>query len=392
MKTVRVGLVGAGFAAELHAQVYANLGGLVEVLGVVSASQEQSEEFARRHGIPSVFPDYPTLLECCQVDIVDLCVPTSLHKDFAVQAARAGKHIICEKPLTGFFGEGNDDRLAGSTPRAKMLAVALRNVEEMIAAATEHNVKLMYAENWVYAPAIQKAKRLIKTSGGTIFELRAEESHHRSHAAYAKAWRSAGGGALLRLGSHPLGGILHLKRCEGEWRDGQPITVRSVMAQVADLTEIDSFKQSKNDWIVRGWEDVENWSTVILTFSDGAKGIVSASDVCLGGMKDTLDIFMSNARIHCNLSRGNLLEASAPSADVFAGEYIAEKLETKAGWSFPNLSELWSLGYHEGIKDYVEAVRYDRMPISDVQLGREVVRVIYAAYLSAEQGRVVYLD
>jgi predicted dehydrogenase len=222
--------------------------------------------------------------------------------------------------------------------------------------------------------------------------LRAEESHHGSHATYAKRWRSAGGGALLRLGSHPIGAILHLKHCEGLWRDGQPITVRAVTAEVANLTEMESFRRSDDDWIVKDWEDVENWSTAILTFSDGSKGVVSASDVCLGGMKDTLDIFMSNARMHCNFSRSNLLEAYAPSPTIFESEYIAEKLETKAGWNFPNEDEAWALGYQQELQDFVAAVQFEREPVSGAQLGREVVRVIYAAYLSAEQGRVVHLD
>ncbi|MCC7355858.1 MAG: Gfo/Idh/MocA family oxidoreductase [Anaerolineae bacterium] len=393
MKKIGIGIVGTGFSAELHAQAYADLCGQdVQVVGAVSATPERAQAFARRHGISPTFSDYQQLLETSDVTIVDLCVPTSLHKEFTIRAAQAGKHIICEKPMTGFFGDdSHDDRMVGATPKAQMLAAAVQNTDEMIGAAEKHGVKLMYAENWVYAPAIQKVKRLITASGGTIFELRAEESHHGSHAAYARRWRTSGGGALLRLGSHPLGAILHLKHCEGIWRDGRPITVCSVMAQVANLTEIESFKQEKNHWVVKDWEDVENWATAILTFSDGSKGIVSASDICLGGMKDTLDVFMSNARFHCDLSRSNHLEAYAPSPAVFENEYIAEKLETKAGWSSPNVSEGWALGYQQEIRDFVDVVRYDRTPVSDALLGRQVVRVIYAAYLSAEQGRVVHL-
>jgi predicted dehydrogenase len=55
----------------------------------------------------------------------------------------------------------------------------------------------------VYAPPVAKLRRLLEASGGAILELRAEESHSGSHAAYARRWRSAGGGSLLRMGSHP---------------------------------------------------------------------------------------------------------------------------------------------------------------------------------------------
>jgi len=388
MDQVGVGIVGAGFVADLHARTYRGLGGGARLVAVTSRTAARASDLARRYGIEQVLPDLDSLLALDSVDVVDLCVPNHAHKEVALRAARAGKHVICEKPLTGFFGQGEG---AGRTPRAQMLAAALADADEMIAAAEANGVKLMYAENWVYSPAVAKVKNLIRASRGTIFELRGEESHHGSHSAYAKEWRYTGGGALLRLGAHPLGAILHLKQCEGLWRDGQPIAPRSVLAQVANLTEIESFRRAPGEWVVRDWQDVENWATVIITFSDGSKGLVSANDVCLGGMRDTLDVYLSNARIHCDFARSSLLQAYAPDPNVFASEYITEKLETKAGWSFPSVGEEWLLGYHLELEDFLAAVRCDRPPLSDGRLGREVVRVTYAAYLSAAEGRAVDL-
>ena len=85
------------------------------------------------------------------------------------------------------------------------------------------------------------------------------------------------------------------------------------------------------------------------------------------------------------------MRAYAPDTSVFAGEYIAEKLETKAGWSFPSTDEEWALGYPQEIRVFVEAVTRDHPPRSDAQLGRDVVNVIYSAYLSAAEGRRVTL-
>lgn len=391
MDSIGIGIVGAGFAADLHAHGYQELMGLgIELVGVASRSKARADAFAERHRVGQVFADAASLLACPEVDIVDLCTPNYVHHELVLQAARAGKHVICEKPLTGYFGADREG-MVGHTPRAEMFEAALASADEMVEAAREHGVKLMYAENWVYAPAIQKVKRLIQVSGGTILELRGEESHHGSHAPSSMRWRTAGGGALIRLGAHPIGAILHLKRCEGMWRDGRPITVRSVSAQVADLTQIESVAQSEESWVVRGWEDVENWATAILTFSNGSKGVVSACDVCLGGLKDTLDVYLSNARVHCDLSRGSTLQAYAPDPGVFKDEYIVEKLETKAGWSFPSIDEQWFLGYQHELRDFIEAVRHDRTPLSDGQLGRDVIQVIYGAYLSAERGQVVDL-
>jgi predicted dehydrogenase len=390
MDSIRIGIAGAGFVAALHARVYDSMQGMGAVVaGITSRTKSKAEDLAQKHQIPNIMPDFQSLIASDQIDVVDLCVPNHFHKEYVLQAIQAGKHVICEKPLTGYFGNG--EAVVGKTAKSKMMAAALASADEMVQAAEKEGVKLMYAENWLYSPVIQRAKRLVKAAGGTIFELRGEESHHGSHTVYAKSWRTTGGGSLIRLGAHPIGAILHLKSCEGMWRNGQPITPVSVLANVANLAEIESFKADGSRWIVRDWEDVENWSTTILTFSDGSKATISASDVCLGGMKDTLDIYMSNARIHCNFSRSNLLEAYAPDPSSFESEYLMEKLETKAGWSYPSIDEEWLLGYHHELRDFIEAVQEDREPLATGKLGRDVVEVIYAAYLSAEEGRLVQL-
>lgn len=393
MKSIGIGILGAGFIADLHTRVYRELKGLnAEVVGIVSRNSARAQALVHRYGIGRVFPDYASLLAHPDVDLIDVCVPNYAHQDCTILAARAGKHVICPKPLTGYFGDSDAREPVGSTPKAKMLRAALDNADAMRAAARDHGVKLMYAENWLYAPAITKARRLIRASQGAILELRAEESHHGSHSPYAKRWQFTGGGALIRLGAHPIGAALHLKQCEGLWRNGEPIRVTSVLAQVANLAEIESVRAAGNGWIERDWHDVENWSTLILTFADGSRAVISANDICLGGMRDTLDIFMSNARLHCDLTRSTLLQAYAPTPEVFEAEYLNEKLETKAGWTFPSVGEEWALGYQDQLKDFVEAVRYDRPPLSDGDLGREVVKVIYSAYVSAEEGRVVPIE
>ena len=391
MMRLGVGIVGAGFAADIHARSFQDLAGLgVELAGVVSRTEARAVEFASRFGIQQVYASYEDLLSSPDIDIVDLCVPNVLHHPFVLQAAEAGKHIICEKPLTGYFGEGEAGPV-GCTSKARMLAEALRKADEMLEAARRNGVKLMYAENWVYAPAIQKARRLIAASQGTILELRGVEAHSGSHAAHAKTWQQSGGGALLRLGAHPIGTAIHLKRYEGMIRNGQPITVQAVTAEVGDLTTIGSFEKESRHWVGDDWEDVENWSVMILTFSDGARGILMASDIALGGIEAWLQILLSNGRIHCNLARSNVCETYAPDASVWGDEYLAEKLETKAGWSFASVGEHWLLGYLQEMRDFVEAVQYDRPPLSDGELGRAVVEAIYAAYLAAERGERVTL-
>ena len=291
MSSVRVGLIGAGFAANIHGRAFARLKDIdVEIVAVAAVPRAQAEAFAQCYDVKDFYDDYREVLQRKDVDLADLCVPNHLHHRFAIEAAEAGKHIICEKPLTGYFGDDTAEGLVGEAPKARMFEAALHNAREMIEAADRNGVKLMYAENWVYAPAIQKAARLLAASKGTILEIRAQECHSGSHASYAKLWKLSGGGALIRLGPHPLGTAIYLKGQEGIRRNGEPITVRSVTAEVGDLTKIASYQREPQKWLATGWEDVENWATVILTFSDGSKGVFFASDIVLGGMEDTLQI------------------------------------------------------------------------------------------------------
>jgi predicted dehydrogenase len=276
-------------------------------------------------------------------------------------------------------------------PRAEMLQAATNNAAAMVEATQRAGVLLMYAENWVYAPSIAKANRLAAASGGAILEMRGGECHSGSHSPYSKEWRTAGGGALLRLGVHPIGAMLHLKRQEGLRRWGRAIRPSAVMAEVGDLTKTPGFEAEARHWVVTGWVDVENWASAVLTFDDGTRGIVWASDAVLGGMESTLQVLLSNAHIKCNLSHTKLVEAYAPDASIFGSEYLIEKLETSAGWSPPAPDEDWAQGHRQMVQDFVASVADGRQPQSDGTLGLDAIRVVYSAYLSAAEGRRVHL-
>jgi predicted dehydrogenase len=385
-RAVNIGIIGTGFIAETRARCYAGVGGYQpRLVAAANRTLARAEDYARRHGVDDVYDDYRRVLERADVDVVDLCVPNHLHRPICEEAAAAGKHVICSKPLTAFDGPG-------SVPRAEMLATARANAQAMVAAAQRAGITLMYAENWVYAPSIAKAARLAEASGGAILEMRGGECHSGSHSPYSKEWRYTGGGALLRLGVHALGAMLFLKRQEGLRRSGQPVRPRSVVAEVADLTASPGFARESRHFVGTGWVDVENWGTLILTFDDGTRATVFASDAVVGGMESSLQVLLSNAHLRCNLSHNRLLDAYAPDPGVFGAEYLMEKLETSAGWSQPAPDEDWAHGHRHMIQDFVAAVAEARPAVSDGSLGVDVIHVIYAAYLSADQGRRVELS
>jgi len=379
-----IGIVGARFAGELHAVNYKPLiPSRVTLAAVCSRTRADVDRFAKHHDIPRGFTDVRQLVECADVDVVDICSATDSHHEIAIAAARAGKHVVVEKPLTGFFG-------AATVDRGVMLETALRNSDAVLEAVAKAGVTLCYAEDFVYAPPVAKLRRLLDASGGVIMELRAEESHSGSHAAYARRWETAGGGALLRMGSHPVGVVLHLKHYEGLRRRGRPIRARSVTADVAQLTRLpDVAGQTPHHRTAV--EDVEDWSVAIVTFEDGTKATVHSNDITLGGVRNVVTAYLTNAVVQANITPNTTLAAYAPQAAVWGDEYISEKVETKAGWQFPSPDEDWMRGYPQEFADFVDAIEERREPLSGGLLAREVVEVIYAGYLSAATGRRVEL-
>jgi predicted dehydrogenase len=387
MEKVGIGFIGSRFVADIHAQAYQKLRGQkVELVAVCSKTRESAEAFAKKFSIPHTYTDVSEILERKDIHLVDLCVTTDLHHTFAIEAANARKHVICEKPLTGYFGEGK------TISRRIMREEALNNASSVRKAVQANRVKFCYAENFVYAPPVTKLKNLMKACQGTVLDIRAEESHSGSHAAYSRQWKTSGGGSFLRMGSHPVGAVLHLKHYEGIMKYGRPIRARSVMGDVGQLTKLDAFRKEPKKWIVDAWEDVEDWSAALITFEDGSKGTIHATDVSLGGVKNNVSVFMSNAAAYVNINPNTSLVVYSPETSLFGSEYISEKVETKAGWQFPSPDEDWMRGYPSEMEDFVDAVIEDREPISGIDLACEVVDVIYAAYLSAETGRRIDLE
>jgi predicted dehydrogenase len=275
--------------------------------------------------------------------------------------------------------------------RREMMAEAVRNADLVAEACRRNRTIFGYAENFVYAPPLAKLRRLMDAGGGTLLDLRAEESHSGSHAAYSRRWETSGGGSFLRMGSHPIGAVIHLKHYEGLRKHGRPTRVRSIIADVGRLTQTEAFRAEPRKWLVDSWVDVEDWSAALLTFEDGTKAAVMSTDVSLGGVKNLVTAYMSNGVVQVNINPNTSLQIYAPDGAVWGDEYITEKVETKAGWQYPSPDEDWMRGYPQEMEDFVDAVREGREPLSGLLLAHETVEVIYAGYVSAEEGRRVEL-
>lgn len=377
MKTVKIGLVGSGFAAALHMEAFKRVYGITPEIAAVASPTANAEAFAKKYGIPLFFHSLDEMLASVKLDVVDIITPPSTHEELIVKALRCGCHVICEKPLTGFF-EAPDD--------VQMLEKVTRQMDELQQVLQECPGKFFYAENFVYAPAVQKSKALLQATGDRVLFMRGEESHSGSHAPHAALWSANGGGSLIRQGCHPLSALLYLKKAAG---DGSHRVV-SVMGDMGYVVPSLTDEERKN--ILARPRDVEDIANVVITFADGTKAHIFAGDMVLGGVRNDIQVYTTGGVHQCRIAPNDQMRVYHVDDSNLANEYFTEKLEVKTGWQSIFLDEDIARGYVDELRDFLLCAAGEKQqPEADFDLAYETIRVIYAAYLSACTGRRIDL-
>lgn len=379
---IRIGIVGARFAAHFHWDGLRRVYGVpVEIVGVTSKTPEARDNFAREKGIAS-FASFEDL--CAAVDVIDLCTPPSSHEQLAIQALEAGKHVIVEKPLTGYYGQDVAGFRGNAFSKEKMLQQATASCNRILSAARASGRRVCYAENWVYAPAIQKQSEIVAKSGGQILWMLGEQSHSGSHSPYYGSWKFSGGGSMVGKACHPLSAALYLKRIEGEARQGISIRPATVSARTHEITRLPAYRDE--GFLRTSYEDIEDYAQIHAKFTDGTVADIFSSELVIGGVHNWLEVVSNNHRTRCNLNPIDALETFNPKEEILRDVYITEKLGTKQGWSRPAPDEAWQHGYPQEFQDFMESIYHDREPLSGIELARDTIATIYAGYLSAERG------
>jgi predicted dehydrogenase len=387
-KSVCIGLVGAGYAAYLHGNGYEKVSGVpVRLKTVVDVDAGKAEAVKRRYAFEKSGSDYREILDDPEIGVVDIVTPPFLHAGMIREALDAGKHVICEKPLTGYHGEPGDGRPIGrKVPKKKMYEAVMRDLDELgklVESAEKSGKRFFYAENYVYATPIVKAAEVISRKKSKILFMKGEESVKGSTSPVAGEWEKTGGGSLIRLGTHPLSGMLYLKQAEARAR-GEDISVRSVTADAGFVTECLTEREHRH--ITARPQDVEDFSNVTVTFSDGTKAVVIATDLVLGGTKNYVEVYANDSALLCNLTPTDMLNAYFLDEDGLEDVAISEMLPQKLGWNKAFVSDEIVRGYIGEFQDFMESVALDRSAASGFSLARDTARVIYAAYRSAEEG------
>lgn len=384
-QTICIGTIGAGYAAYLHGNGYEKVSGVdVRLKTICDTNQERAEAVKKRYGYEEICSDYRQLLDDPDLDVIDIVTPPAVHVQMITDSLKCGKHVICEKPLTGYFGQPGSGNVGLKVPKKEMFQQVIEQMDTLKHVIESCNSKFMYAENFVYATPVQKAAEIIRAKKSKILWLKGEESVKGSSAAGAGLWSRIGGGSLIRIGCHPLTGILWLKQQEAINRE-ENITIKSVVSDTGMTTHC--LNEFEHRHIVARPEDVEDVGMISITFSDGTKATILASDVVLGGTKNYIEVYSNDCALMCNITPTDILKTYFLDENGLENVDIAEMLPSKLGWNKAFVTDEVIRGYSGELQDFVECVAYDRQPQSGFDLAYNAVKVLYAAYQSAEEGR-----
>ncbi len=265
MRKVKTAVIGAGFMGRVHAEAIRRLGH-VEIAGVAGISDEEARRFGRSIGVETTTGDYRTLLANPEIEAVHVCTPNALHSPVAKAAMEAGKHVVCEKPLT--------------------LSVA--EARELVKTAKKKNVANCVNHNLRYYPATQQLRRMIEN--GDLGEILLAQG------TYSQDWLLYDTDYNWRIESKDNGPLRAMGDIGSHWMDMvQHLTGLKITSLCADLATfhktrkrpkfaIETFagKQLSPSDYDEVPIDTEDYGAVLLRLGDRARGAFTVSQVAAG--------------------------------------------------------------------------------------------------------------
>jgi predicted dehydrogenase len=345
MSPTRVAILGAGFISEIHVESYQRFVPEAEVVAVYSRSPGRAEAFATKHHIPRWFSSIEALIAESDCEIVDVCLPNVLHHRATLAAARAGKHVIIEKPF----------------------CMTLEEADEMIAVCRQEGRQLMYAEELCFAPKYERVRQLVRENAvGDVYMLKQLEKHSGPHSDWFYDVDQSGGGVLMDMGCHAFAWF--------RWMLGGAPEIKSVYATMSTVLH-------------KGRTRGEDNAVSIVEFANGVVGLAEDSWARHGGMDDRVEVYGTGGYIEADLFRGN----SALTYSEKGYGYALEKASTTQGWTFTIFEEAFNQGYPQELRHFVRCAREGTRPVVTGEDGRAVLEMLYAAYESARTGQKVEL-
>lgn len=344
------GIIGCGMIAEFHTKAINAMEG-ARLVGVFDFRKPAAERIAAmaEGGDCRVLDTIDELLSIPEIDVVCVCTPSGGHMEPAVAAARAGKHVVVEKPLE----------------------ITVPRCDAIIDACDEAGVRLCAIFPSRYAPANLALKEAIDTGrfgrltlGDTYVKWWRTQEYYDS-GGWRGTWQLDGGGALMNQAIHNVDLLA--------WLMGD---VESVTAMTATLA---------HDRI-----EVEDTAVAILRFKSGALGVIEAATSTFPGLLKRTEIHgdRGSARVEQDDITLWEFQLKAPSDDEILAK-MGGPSGFKAGASDPR--GITHVGHQDQLTDFLQAIDQGRPSIVDGREGRKAVEIIRAIYASAIAERPVHL-
>ena len=339
------GIVGLGMIADFHAQAIAQATG-ARLIAVTSRQNEKARAFAQKHGAADVAGSVDELVARPDVHVVCITTPSGAHRDAALTAIRAGKHVVIEKPLE----------------------ITTARADDILAAADAAGVKIAPIFQARFGDGARTLKAAIDQGRfGRLVLASADVKWHRA-AAYYTGWKGTlaldGGGAVINQAIHAIDLL--------QWFAGLP-------------EEVFAWKTRRVHTAI----EAEDTATAALRFPNGALGTIAASTALWPGWQRRIEICgeFGSARLEDDrLVQWDFQQARPEDETIRSAKTDAAM---RSGSSAPN-----AIGY-EGhlrqLQDFIDALRDNRAPTIDGREARKAVALVEAIYTSAERGVPVKL-
>jgi UDP-N-acetyl-2-amino-2-deoxyglucuronate dehydrogenase len=333
-------IVGCGHIAKKHAEAIERIEG-AKLVAVCDKVPQAMDEYVKKYGARS-YENLMDMLSDPSIDVVNICTPSGLHASIAVEAAKAKKHVIVEKPI----------------------ALTLEDANLIINTCKENNVKLAVVHPNRFRPVVQELKKLMDEGRfGKLSHANATVRWNRNQAYYDQAsWRGTkalDGGVLMNQAIHNIDLLIWL---------------------MGDVEEVYSMSATRLRKI-----EAEDVSTGVVRFKSGALGVVeAASTIYPKNLEESLSIFGETGTAVIGGTTATLFTHLAiESLDDEETNAIIEKVKS---------NPLGKPGHQCIIEDMIHAIQEDREPIVNGEDGRRALRFVLAFYESAEKKQRVMID
>jgi myo-inositol 2-dehydrogenase/D-chiro-inositol 1-dehydrogenase len=333
-KNLRFGVIGAGRIGKVHSENLATRIPGVEAAAIADINLAAATELAARLHIPAVYEDYHAILSDPTIDAVAVCASTDMHSKIVIEAAQAGKHIFCEKPVD----------------------LDLTKIDAALSAVEKAGVKLQIGFNRRFDPNFRKVRQMV--AEGKIGELHILRITSRDPAPPPVSYIEVSGGIFLDMTIHDFDMARYLSGSEVV----EVYTAASVMVdpRIGEAGDVDT-------------------AVITLRFANGAIGTIDNSRKAVYGYDQRVEVFGSGGMA--------LAHNNTPDNDVY---YSSEGVQSAKPLYF--FLERYNDSFIAEMKDFVKSIQEDTTPPVTGLDGRIPVVIGMAAKKSFLEKRPVLVS